>query len=305
MGHSLAAWEAHYDKRGALRRSALAAAAFAALPLGGENSEPPARGAVPSESDADSEPDSGSDSEEGESGAPRGAGVRAPPPPGRAEPEQAGDGAPMPAAEGRRRAAPSGSGLRAAPAPAPSGATLLLQSGAEREEEDGSQNDGPAISLMGLQDLWDAPAPARGRRAALPPLAAEFQRRRQQRRFQLRPRPGGTERWLTAWEAHQLRDRGWRVLRSAMAIVLMASPSDPSWTPDVYIHGSDSRGARPNTEAMMRALCGGGAEWRWCARQGCSNCAEAKAAWAGRQGAGAGAGAAGVVVAAAGGGAAV
>jgi hypothetical protein len=282
MGHSLAAWKAHYDKRGSLRRGELAAQLFAALPLGAQDAQDaagPAAEAPPSD-EAESASESDSDSEsQGESGG-AGAGASRG---GASALELPRGGAATPAS-----GTAVGNGAATAPGPAPSlqpagGAGGAASGGTLQDADDGdvsALNGG--ISLLGLQDLWDAEPAPRGRRAAqhLPPLAAMFARK--SKPFELRPRPGGRERWLTAWEARKIRLKGTAALREALARLLQASPGS-DWTPDVYIAAAtSSRGAKPNGAAMEKALCGGGNAWRHCARAGCSDCSEAEAAWLAR-----------------------
>lgn len=267
-GHSLATWRAHYDKRGSLRRAALASAAFAALPLGGEAPGAAAAEADPWDSGASSEEEDGGGGGVAPGPAPGGSGRLATPEPpvadegaggdsnGQIEPLIAGD---LPSGASAAAGAAAGGTSAAAGAVAAGQLQLALVPPAPRR------------TLQDLQGLWDAAAPRRGRPPKPPKPAAMAAPPRP--RLSYRPQAGCD--FLTAYEARHLRGRGADALLLACRRLLEGTV-DAGWTPERAWGGG--LGGHPNTAAMMFALAGGKVEFERCDVPGCANCEAARAA---------------------------
>jgi len=264
-GHSLATWRAHYDKRGSLRRAALASAAFAALPLGGE---------APGAAGAEADPwDSGASSEEEDGGgggvapgtAPGGSGRLATPEPPVAD-EGVRNGQIEPLID---PALPAGASAAAGAAAGETSAAAGAV--AARQLQLALVPAGPKRTLQDLQGLWDAPAPRKGRRPKPPQPAAIAAPPRP--RLSYRPQAGCD--FLTAYEARHLRSRGVDTLLLACRRLLEGTV-DAGWTPERAWGGG--LGGHPNTAAMMFALAGGKVEFERCDVPGCASCEAARAA---------------------------
>jgi len=251
-GNSLATWRAAYDKRGSLRRAKQCAAAFAELPLAREGDDP--AGAAAAEEDWDS--GASSDGEEGgDAGDAPDAAAACATTPAPATQQAVGAGAvaelngsmpvihadlPAGAGGGAGGAASTGA-LALALVPAPAGGQLGLQD---------------------LQDLFDRPAPRRGR-PPRPRLAAPVAPAGP--RFSYALRPGA--RFLTAYAVGRIQTGGARNLLAAVTRTLEGA--EPGWTPE---RAWGAGGDRPNTTAMKYALAGGKAAYDRCAAPGCEEC---------------------------------
>ena len=264
QGHSLATWRASYDKRGTYRKALVAAAAFAALPLGpaaaAEGSAP--EEPEPWESDPESEDEGG-----GGAGAAPGAsasGAVAATVPLAAGVDQAVDNGSILAIQPNLAAGAGGSGGAAA-----SGGQQLQLALAPQPSAS------PAV-LAALQTLWESPPARRGRppkREAPGPAPAAPRRPR----LSYKPRAGAA--FLTAFQARGLRKKSTAALLAACDLVLEGTV-DPAWSARRAYVSIDARGSHPNTEAMMHALAGGKAAFDECAAAGCRRCEEAEAALA-------------------------
>ena len=264
QGHSLPTWRAIYDKRGQLRRTALAAKAFAALPL-----DPAAEEAALEEPAASSEESDSSDDAEG-----AGPGGRAPgaAPGGQVAQQQSpvGEGAVEDIPEIRPLGSDLSGGAAGGAASAGQRQLALLPEGAAAV----AAAQPPALNLAILGGLWDLPPAQRGRpskKRALPagPPA--------ERRF-YRLRPGAA--WLTAFEASHLQRRGGTLaLLAACDGLLEGTQAHPEWDARSTFGAG---GPHPNTTGMRNALCGGATAYAACAAPECQACAAAEARAAAR-----------------------
>jgi hypothetical protein len=263
QGHSLATWRASYDKRGTYRKALVAAAAFAALPLGPAGAE----GNAPEDPDPwESDPESADEGGSGGAGAapvaPEASGA-VPPDDGVEDGEDFSNGS-IVAIHPILAAGAGGSGGAAA-----SGGQQLQLALAPQPTAS------PTV-LAALQTLWESPPARRGRppkRAAPGPAPAAPSRPR------VAYKPRADAAFLTAFEADGLRRKGTEVLLAACDLLLEGTV-DPGWSARRAYVSTDARGSHPNTAAMMYALAGGKTAFNACAVAGCQRCAEAEAALA-------------------------